>query len=140
MKDIEVYDAIAGRFAAEWDESDAAMSLENEAVTGSKKPAGGDPRVRLSLAHHVRSQTTIAPEGEGTRTFRQYGTIFVQLFVARDKGMRPLYELGEKVRAIFQGKEIDGVRCGATNVREVGIDGQSFVGVAETAFDHDELR
>ena len=127
--------AIADRFLAIWDPSDAVVALENEAFV---PPVDGSPWVRLSVRHHVAQQWTLG--ATGSRDFRRYGSIFVQCFSPRDRGTDAGDELASKVQTIFEGAVFDDVRCYATSIVEIGNDGKWWQVNAVTEFQYDETK
>lgn len=126
--------AIYQRFQDEWDPADGASSFDNEAFV----PPQDKPWVRLAVRHQARAQETLGPP---QRRWRSVGEILVQMFVPRDQGLEVNDDLAQAVRDVFEAQELaGGVRCYATTVREVGVDGTWFMSIASTAFDYDEFR
>lgn len=74
------------------------FTLDNEAFTAVPN------WVRVTIVNTVRTQTTSGPKG--TRRFEQRGRIAVQLFASVDAGSKPIAELADDVREVFEGEAI----------------------------------
>ena len=135
MTELDAARAICDRFVANWNLADGRFALDNEAFDPDEAP--GDPWLRLSVKHFARALETMGPPN---RRWRAVGSIFVQVFVPRDSGTTLAHQLAQKVRVIFEGREVSGVKCYQSSTRELGIDGPWWVALVETAFDYDEQR
>jgi hypothetical protein len=94
--------------------------------------------VSMVVRHGVAGQETLGAIGD--RVYQRRGLVIVQLFVAVDRGLLRLDELGRAARDIFEGKTLSQVRCYNGQYRELGKEGQWMRGNVSVAFSYDEHK
>lgn len=95
--------------------------------------------VRFTVRHSISSQETLGKENN--RKFNRAGRVLVQIFVVLDKGTDRSDELSTKVRNIFEGKTVSGIRFTAVTIREIGEDNQKWFSViVEAPFNYTEIK
>lgn len=128
--------AVYGAFQSDWDAADAVATYEGEKFEPPEPP--DDPWIRVSMQFAAANQRTIGPVG--LRRIRRAGTIFVQIFVPRDAGMKEADRLADLVKEIVEAETIGEVHCYASTPRVVGTD-ESWLQVnVATPFDVDDVR
>jgi len=130
-------EAILARWVANWDETDAVSTFENE--KGFDAPTD-DAWVRVSIRHRVSSQDTLG--SRGNRKFLRGGSIFIQIWTPIEtyEGTQKSDQLVQLARTIFEGESFSGVRMFDVVYRETGNDGDSFQVVVEAFFEYDETK
>lgn len=130
----EAREAIYEAFRVGWSD-ETNYWFDNEIA----EPEDLEEWVRLTIRHSISSQETLGKEAN--RKFDRAGRVLVQVFVALDKGTNRSDELSTKVRDIFEGKTISGIRFTAVTIREIGEDNQKWFNViVEAPFNYTEIK
>ena len=120
-------------FVSGWD-TFTTFTFENEDFT----PPNSDSWVRMYVRHDDRNQETLGRVGN--RKFESEGRIVVQIFTLLNKGAGAADPIVEKVRSIFEGKTINGIRYHIVNYRELDSDNKWHMVVAEVSFVYNETK
>ncbi len=100
MTEEQAVEAITQRWIDAWPslQSSVPYTFDNEEYTAVASFA------RVSIVHSVAEQATIGPAG--SRIYQRSGNIAVQLFTAVNVGRKPLAQLADSVRTVYQGRRI----------------------------------
>ncbi|KQN09965.1 hypothetical protein ASE85_03275 [Sphingobium sp. Leaf26] len=107
--------ALRGRFLDEWSDltpvaHDAAPALSEQA----------DPWVRFSIRPDVSERRAFG------HSYRQYGHVWLQIFVPRAGGDADAYELANAFSAIFRDWSNDHIECETPRTTTIGDDGKKW--------------
>jgi hypothetical protein len=119
MTEAQAIEAITQRWITAWPALQPLVpyTFENEAYLAV------DTWVRVTLVHAAREQATMG--STGNRRFEARGAILVQLFGAVDVGRRPLAQLADSVRSVFEGQRIGTeITTYGGSTRELPTDGR----------------
>ena len=98
-----------------------------------------DVYARISFVHTTRQQQTMG--SEGARKWESRGYVFVQLFGAVNAGVKPLAELADDVRTVYEGRRLaDELTTYAGSTRESPSDGRWMIRTITIPFAYEELR
>lgn len=123
-------ETIYGAFKSEWADR-APYYFDNEVVNTET----GD-WVRLTVRHQVSAQETLGPVGN--RKFQRNGTIIIQLFTKLGSATEEVDTLSSVIRAIYEGKTLQGVNFNSVTVREIGPSGSWYQTNIEAPFNYTE--
>lgn len=92
--------------------------------------------LRLSVRHTASNQHTLGPSG--SRKFQRNGSVIVQVFTDPGTATSDVDTISLLVRAIFEGKTIEGVNFNSVSVREIGPSGAWYQTNIEAPFNYIE--
>lgn len=99
MTEAQAIEALSQHWIDTWPGLSAVpFTFDNEVADGAVS------YVRVSFVPLVRSQATMGTEGG--RKFQMRGQIFVSLFGLVNVGVKPLLELADKVRTVYEARRI----------------------------------
>ena len=93
---------------------------------------------RVTVLHTVRNQATTG--GVGSRRFDSKGNVFVQLFCGIDVGRKPLADLAESVRSVYEGIRLTDLTLHASSTRESPSDARWAMSMIVTPFWYISVR
>ncbi len=136
MTEEQAVEAITQRWIDAWPslQSSVPYTFDNEGFTAVASFA------RVSIVHSVATQSTIGPSG--SRMYKRVGNIAVQLFTAVNVGRKPLAQLADSVRAVFEGRRIavagvdEPLYTYAAATRGENTDGSWFMATVVIGFDY----
>lgn len=134
----EAREAIYGRFISAWG-TETPYVFGNEQYT-PPAPAGGAASswVRLLVRETKSEQYTLGAVGQ--RKFRRQGQIILMIYALANAGEKRSDVLAQKFRDIFEGADIDDVRCFDAHVIEQGNEGAWYRVNAFCRFDFYEIK
>jgi len=137
----QAIDEILALFKAAWDTTAYASRVKYDNVgTTSSPPSGQEPWCRVVLRHSASNQATLSG-AVGTRRFRRYGVLTVQLFDLPGKGLSGAEDLSKIIMDAYEGKTSPGgVIFRRVRTNEIGPDGDFYQINIVAEFEYDEIK
>ena len=134
-------DEIHAAFKAAWEASVSYPVLYRDISNKDSKIPESGPWARLTVRHTVGGAAAIGGPS-GSRRFRHYGIVTVQIFTEFGEGQRIADELTTIAKNAFEGEVTSPGRVIFRDVRinEVGQDEQWFQTNVLAKFEYDEVR
>jgi hypothetical protein len=121
---IDAADAIADCVLAVW--GSKPLAVPNVAFDEKDLDASTDLWARLRIVHADGNQSTLVAN-EGHKRFERTGTVFVQMFSPRGKGLKGAYDEAETMLSAFEGKRTpNDVWFRRCRIEEIGESGSWY--------------
>ena len=120
MTHEEAVDAILTEFDTAWADRTPVAHANVDF-----EPDENSSWARVTVIHSSAAQVSLG--SVGSRTFRRFGTVIVQVFVPEGTSTQPALELGDAAVSALEGKFLTGgLQLQAAALEEVGPDGRGW--------------
>jgi len=130
----EARQAVNDYFIAEWGDTTKYV-LANEQL--NPEPVD-EPWVRLVVINRVSNQETLGRETQ--RRFKRRASVIAQVFTPLYGGTYDSDVLCEKIKCMFEGRDLGSIWFLESDVRETGEDGSWFQMLVETEFTYEQIK
>lgn len=134
-------EAIATLFKTAWDAQVGDIPVVVYDDFDTEIPGEDTPWVRFVIRHSIFEQATLAND-VGSRRFRRFGIVAVQIYTPPGSGMTEPYKFAKVALDAFEGQSTspDGVLFRNVRVNEEGQEGPWFKTSVFADFEYDEIK